>query len=211
MKRLIVFGALLAILAPGIFDIADAAHKVNSIDQSSGVPGATVITIIRGEGFTANPTTLSFVPPSPRFPGEITITQSGSINLAQTEIPVTIVISATAVKETKTIQVIIGDSKTVNFTVGTVGVGAGGFIEAVPAKYGGIPEGPQTGGDFILVVEGITDWLFVILLVIAVVFIVLAGFQFIVGGGDPQAVAQARQKLIWAAASRSFLFLRLPH
>ena len=45
----------------------------------------------------------------------------------------------------------------------------------------------------------LTDWLFVILVVISVIFIVLAGLQFITGGGDPAAVSMARTKLIWAA------------
>jgi len=77
--------------------------------------------------------------------------------------------------------------------------GGGGFVEEVPTRFGPIPEGPQTGSEFISTVEGITNWVFVILLVFAVVFILLAAFQFLSGGGDPQAVAQARQKLIWAA------------
>jgi len=45
----------------------------------------------------------------------------------------------------------------------------------------------------------LTDWLFVILTVVAVIFIVLAGLQFITGGGDPAALSAARTKLIWAA------------
>lgn len=61
-----------------------------------------------------------------------------------------------------------------------------------------IPTGITTAQGFIDALETLTDWLFVILMVIAVVFIVLAGLQFITGGGDPAAVSAARTKLIWA-------------
>jgi hypothetical protein len=51
----------------------------------------------------------------------------------------------------------------------------------------------------VAVLEVITDWIFVFLLVISVVFIVLAAFQFVTSGGDPAAVSMARTKLIYAA------------
>ena len=62
-----------------------------------------------------------------------------------------------------------------------------------------IPTGITTAQEFIDALRTLTDWLFVILVVIAVIFIVLAGLQFITGGGDPAAVSMARTKLIWAA------------
>ena len=62
-----------------------------------------------------------------------------------------------------------------------------------------IPIGITTATGFVQALEDLTDWLFVILLVISVIFIVLAGLQFITGGGDPAAVSMARTKLIWAA------------
>ena len=62
-----------------------------------------------------------------------------------------------------------------------------------------IPTGITTAQGFIEAMRTLTDWLFVILVVVAVVFIVLAGLQFITGGGDPVAVSAARTKLIWAA------------
>ncbi len=61
-----------------------------------------------------------------------------------------------------------------------------------------IPPGPQTGTEFLDAIRTLTDWLFVLVMVGAGVFIVLAGWQFISGGGEPQAVTQARQKLLWA-------------
>ncbi|MEK7510326.1 MAG: hypothetical protein AAB567_02060 [Patescibacteria group bacterium] len=62
-----------------------------------------------------------------------------------------------------------------------------------------IPTGITTAKGLIDLVKLITDWVFVVLLVMAVIFIILAAFQFITGGGDPAAVAMARTKLIWAA------------
>jgi hypothetical protein len=62
-----------------------------------------------------------------------------------------------------------------------------------------IPENITDAQGFITLLENITDWIFVLLLVIAVIMIVLAGLQFITGGGDPAAVSEARTKLIWAA------------
>jgi len=67
------------------------------------------------------------------------------------------------------------------------------------APGGGFSEGFQSGAELLGVVRGVTNWLFAILLIFAVIYIVLATFQFLTGGGDPQAVAQARTKLIYAA------------
>lgn len=62
-----------------------------------------------------------------------------------------------------------------------------------------IPTGITSAQGFIVALRTLTDWLFVILVVVSVIFIILAGLQFITGGGDPAAVSMARTKLIWAA------------
>ena len=64
-----------------------------------------------------------------------------------------------------------------------------------------IPPGPETGQELVTLLEVITNWIFVIFLLAAVVFIILAAFQFLTGGGDPAAIAQARTKLIYAAVA----------
>ena len=61
-----------------------------------------------------------------------------------------------------------------------------------------IPVGPQTGGELKTIFESIIDWIFVFFLILATIFIILAGFQFLTGGGDPNKVAEARQKLLYA-------------
>jgi len=78
------------------------------------------------------------------------------------------------------------------------GVAFAGHTGAHPAG-GGIPTNVTTAQGFIDILAVVTDWIFVVLLVLAVIFIVLAGFQFITGGGDPAAISEARTKLIYAA------------
>ena len=75
------------------------------------------------------------------------------------------------------------------------------------------PTGPTTGAGLTVLIENLTDWFFVAFLLVAVVFIISAGWQFIAGGGDPQEVARARAKLLWGAIaivvailSRGFIF-----
>ncbi|MBI2098610.1 MAG: hypothetical protein HYT49_03075 [Candidatus Wildermuthbacteria bacterium] len=62
-----------------------------------------------------------------------------------------------------------------------------------------IPDTVTSAQNFIDLLDNIVDWIFVVVLVFAVIFIVLAGFQFITGGGEPQQVGQARNKLLYAA------------
>jgi len=67
---------------------------------------------------------------------------------------------------------------------------------AIASPEATIPTGITTAQGFVDALRALTDWLFVILVVISVIFIVLAGLQFITGGGDPTAVSAARTKLI---------------
>ncbi|MEK7510331.1 MAG: hypothetical protein AAB567_02085 [Patescibacteria group bacterium] len=69
----------------------------------------------------------------------------------------------------------------------------------LPAKQ--LPKGPQTGKELLELVKAITDWIFAIFLLTAVIFIILAAFQFLTGGGDPGKLAEARNKLIYAAVA----------
>jgi len=84
-------------------------------------------------------------------------------------------------------------------------VTAGGVASAQvvepPTIFGrtAIPTGITSPSAFVTSIQTLTDWLFIILLVVSVIMIVLAGFQFVTGGGDPTQVSAARTKLIWAA------------
>jgi len=61
------------------------------------------------------------------------------------------------------------------------------------------PTGPETGAELVALIENLTNWLFAGFMVLAAVFVVLAGWQFLSSRGDPTAVASARAKLLWAA------------
>jgi len=78
-----------------------------------------------------------------------------------------------------------------------VGVPAA-FAQEEPAN--GLPQdGPKTGADLLERVGIIGSWVFAIFLAVSVIYIVLAAFQFVTGGGNPEQVSGARQKLIYAA------------
>ena len=81
----------------------------------------------------------------------------------------------------------------------TVAVAGVAFAQTVPAAPRTIPSGITTATGFIALLNDLTDWLFVIWVLIAVLFIVVAGLQFIMAQGDPTAISKARMSLIWAA------------
>jgi hypothetical protein len=60
------------------------------------------------------------------------------------------------------------------------------------------PTGPQAGGGVLNIITNLTNWLFVGFMLLAVVIIIFASWQFISSSGDPQNVAKARSKLLWA-------------
>ena len=46
--------------------------------------------------------------------------------------------------------------------------------------------------------ESLVDWLFTILLIIAVIFLVIAAFSFVTASGDPDKVGKARRFVLYA-------------
>lgn len=70
--------------------------------------------------------------------------------------------------------------------------------ESLPTKtqLGTLPT--KTGIESIL--EAVVNWVFAIMVVVGTIFIILAGFQFVTAGGDPEKVSEARMKLIWGIA-----------
>lgn len=67
------------------------------------------------------------------------------------------------------------------------------------------PPGLQTPGAvadlpaLLLKIDTIVNLVFTALVVFAIIYIILAAFQFVTAGGDPNGVLQARSKLIYAA------------
>ena len=76
---------------------------------------------------------------------------------------------------------------------------------AMAAVAGDIPDlaAPDTvvtdKASFLKTVTTIINWIFTIFVVFAIIFVILAAFQFITGGGYSKNVESARNKLMWAA------------
>ncbi|MDO8470522.1 MAG: pilin [bacterium] len=58
-------------------------------------------------------------------------------------------------------------------------------------------QSPQGISDVYLIVDNIVNWVFVFVMLLSVVFVILAGFQFVTGG--PEGAKEARERLMWAA------------
>lgn len=72
------------------------------------------------------------------------------------------------------------------------------------------PSGDYTlpeNADPFLVLETISDWLFAILLTVAAICFILAGFNFITSSGDPEKVGSARQYVLYALIGVLVAFL----
>lgn len=53
----------------------------------------------------------------------------------------------------------------------------------------------------------IADWMFVILLVLAGMFVIWAAFDFVISKGDPEKITSARNKITWALVGVIIAFL----
>ena len=76
---------------------------------------------------------------------------------------------------------------------------------AQPAEA--IPDTITTPDDIIAIIDNAANWLFVILLSVALLFILIAAFQFLTSGGDPARVQSARASLMYALIGLAVAFL----
>ena len=68
------------------------------------------------------------------------------------------------------------------------------------AQRTSLPPSPFTSlTDFILVLCSIAGWIFVFLVIVAIIFVLLAAFNYLTAGGDPEKVKTASNELIYAA------------
>ena len=76
-------------------------------------------------------------------------------------------------------------------------------------KYCYIPlgEGPQGIGEILKIMGNIGNFLFAIFMGVALLFVVWGGVQFVVSGGDPTKVSEAKKRLIWAVIGISVALL----
>jgi len=61
-----------------------------------------------------------------------------------------------------------------------------------------IPETITTPDALVTLIETITNWVFTVFLLLAVLFLIIGAMQFVTAGGKPESVSEARQKIIWA-------------
>ena len=57
---------------------------------------------------------------------------------------------------------------------------------------------PAPDIDLLTALNSLTNWLFTILLIVAVIFIILAGYYFVTSQGDPDKAGKARNFVLWA-------------
>lgn len=67
---------------------------------------------------------------------------------------------------------------------------------ALPAI--GLAQGGAPTVNIMQALESLTNWLFVILLSVAVIFLIVAGFYFIFAQGDTDKVKTARMMVLWS-------------
>ncbi len=58
--------------------------------------------------------------------------------------------------------------------------------------------GPPADMDVITVLGGLVNWMFYILMIVAALFLVFAGFTYLTASGDPDKVKSAHQSVMWA-------------
>ena len=68
----------------------------------------------------------------------------------------------------------------------------------IPGESQQLPTGPGRAQDVLETLDTITDWVFAIAMTIALIFLIMAAFQFVTGGVDPAKIGEARQKLMYA-------------
>lgn len=74
----------------------------------------------------------------------------------------------------------------------------GGEHPSDSPNFQDLPVGPQSGSVVLETIDAITDWIFAILMVIAVIYLIMGAYQFVTGGGEPEKVNEARKKLLYA-------------
>jgi len=70
------------------------------------------------------------------------------------------------------------------------------IMPAIGLAYETPPASPEV--NVMEMISSITNWLFAILLIMAAIFIIIAGFFFVTAMGDPEKVKSARNFVLWA-------------
>ncbi len=82
-----------------------------------------------------------------------------------------------------------------------------GATTKLEVPVGSVPQGLRSFDDIIGVLTQLIQWVFIILLVLAVLFIIMAAFSYLTAGGDEEKVAAAHKKVIYAVVAIAVAFL----
>lgn len=69
------------------------------------------------------------------------------------------------------------------------------------------PQGIRSFGGFLNVFDTFISWIFTILLVLSIIMIIFAAFQYLTAGGDEEAVKKANKKIVFAVIAIAVAFL----
>jgi len=76
------------------------------------------------------------------------------------------------------------------------------------AKELGVPESPiKTPGGLLDTIASIVKWVYIIFFIIAVMFVLLAAFQYLGGAGNPERLKKAHDMIIYAAIAIAIALL----
>ena len=85
------------------------------------------------------------------------------------------------------------------------------LINAASAQVANIPGitavGPTSVGGIVDIIRAIVRWTYIIFFIIAVMFILFAAFSYLFSAGDPEKVATAKNRIIYAAVAVAVAFL----
>lgn len=61
-----------------------------------------------------------------------------------------------------------------------------------------LPQGPESAAGVLNIIKTITNWVFAFFVAISIIFLLWGAFSFVTGSGDPQKVADAKSRLLYA-------------
>lgn len=79
----------------------------------------------------------------------------------------------------------------------------------VSAQLGGAPATVPSGADVDVmhVLDNIVNWLFSILLIVAVIYLIIAAYYFVIAQGDSDKISKARTMILYALIGVAVAFL----
>lgn len=65
----------------------------------------------------------------------------------------------------------------------------------------GHAQGPRTVDDVLAILNRLINWMFTGLLVLATIFIILAGYKYLTAASDPNKIKEANRQILYAAVA----------